>query len=85
MRMMSLQEKLNLMKASFEEKAPTEALQIMHRATEELRNSGIVEKVVKVGNSVPFFELKNADEEIIRLKDLLSEGPLVLSFYRGKW
>jgi peroxiredoxin len=82
---MGLQEKLNQLKAGFEAKAPKEALEVMHGATWDLRDSGIMAGVVKVGDTAPDFELKNADEKIVRLQDLLSDGPLVLSFYRGKW
>ena len=82
---MSLQEKLNAYKEGMVKKAPKEALDIMHRATEDLRNSAIMEGVVKVGDTAPGFELQEAAGKHIRLKDLLSEGPLVLSFYRGKW
>ena len=82
---MSLQEKINAYKEGMVKKAPKEALDIMHRATEDLRNSAIMEGVVKVGDPAPEFELQNAAGKRIRLKDLLSEGPLVLSFYRGKW
>jgi len=82
---MGLQEKINAYKESMVKKAPKEALDIMHRATEDLRNSAIMEGVVKVGDRAPGFELQEAAGKHIRLKDLLSEGPLVLSFYRGKW
>jgi hypothetical protein len=82
---MSLQEKLDAYKAGMVAKAPKEALDIMHRATEDLRNSAIMEGVVKIGDPAPQFELQNAAGALTRLKDLLSGGPLVLSFYRGKW
>lgn len=82
---MSLQEKLDAYKAGMVEKAPKEALDVMHLATEDLRNSAIMEGVVKIGDPAPQFELQNVAGELTRLKDLLSGGPLVLSFYRGKW
>ena len=82
---MSLQEKLNTYKEGMVKKAPKEALDIMHRATEDLRYSAILEGVVKVGDPAPEFELQNTAGKRIRLKDLLSESPLVLCFYRGKW
>ena len=82
---MSLQEKLDAYKEGMVKKAPKEALEIMHRATEDLRNSAIMEGVRKIGDPAPEFELQNSAGELIRLKDLLSGGPLVLSFYRGKW
>lgn len=82
---MSLQEKLNAYKQGMAEKAPKEALEIMHRATEDLRNSNILEGVIKVGVAAPDFALQNSEEKRVQLKDLLADGPLVLSFYRGKW
>ena len=82
---MSLQEKLDAYKAGMVKKAPKEALDIMHRATEDLRNSSIMEGVVKVGDSAPEFNLLNTTGEFTRLQDLISDGSLVLSFYRGKW
>ena len=82
---MSLQEKLDVYKAGMVAKAPKVALDIMHRATEDLRNSAIMEGVVKIGDPAPQFELQNAAGALTRLKDLLSGGPFVLSFYRGKW
>ena len=82
---MNLQEKLDRLKANFVEKAPKEALEIMQRASADLKASGIMEGVFKVGDKAPQFELKNAEENVMRLTDILSESPLVLSFYRGKW
>ena len=82
---MPLQEKLDAHKSAFEKKAPKEALEIMHRATDDLRNSGIMDRILKVGDTAPDFELTNAAGQPIRLKSLISNGPLVVSFYRGKW
>ncbi len=82
---MALQEKLDKLKADFEAKAPKDALEIMHRATDDLKSSGIMDQVLKIGDKAPEFELNNADENIIHSKDLLASGPLVLSFYRGRW
>lgn len=82
---MGLQEKLKQLKAGFEAKASREALEVMHGSTRDLRDSGIMDGVIKVGDTAPDFELKNADEKMVRLRDLLSGGPLVLCFYRGKW
>ena len=82
---MTLQEKLNNLKANFEKSAPKEAVEIMHRATSDLSNSEIMGRVVKIGDTAPEFELKDNDEKVVRLKDFLAKGPVVLSFYRGKW
>lgn len=82
---MSLQEALNTFKTDFETKVPPEALALMHKTTEDLRASGIVEDALKIGDSAPQFSLKETDGAVKSLDDLLKDGPLVLSFYRGKW
>ncbi len=82
---MNLQERLDARRSQFEKKAPKEALDIMHRATEDLRNSGIMDRILKIGDTAPDFELKNAFGQPIRSKSLISDGPLVVSFFRGKW
>jgi hypothetical protein len=82
---MALQNKLNEHKANFEKNAPPEALEVMHRATADLRNSGILDRALKVGDKAPEFELENTSGELIRSKDILSDRLMVLTFYRGKW
>jgi hypothetical protein len=82
---MTLQEKLDAYKAEFEKKVPPEKLAIMHRATEDLRRSGIVERVIKAGSAAPEFVLPNVRGEKVSSAELLRRGPLVLTFYRGVW
>ncbi|WP_052316017.1 redoxin domain-containing protein [Desulfomonile tiedjei] len=82
---MNLQDRLNSIKSHFEAKAAPEAINIMHRATEDLRSSGILEHVLKVGAKAPEFALPNTRDEIVRSTDLLRKGPLVVAFYRGVW
>ncbi len=38
-----------------------------------------------VGSKAPDFILLNADGEMVALSDLLTQGPIILSFYRGGW
>ena len=82
---MSLQDQLNALKTNFESKAPKEALDIMHRATDDLRKSGILDGILNLGAKIPDFSLKNAEGTMCRSKDILLEGPMILTFYRGKW
>jgi AhpC/TSA family len=83
--MPTLQEKLNHLRANFEKGASENTLRIMHRATRDLKNSGIMDQVAGIGDTAPDFELKNKDDRIVRLKDFRADGPLVLSFFRGQW
>lgn len=82
---MNLQDRLNSIKSRFEAQAAPEAVHIMHRATEELRNSGILGQVLKVGDKAPEFALPNTKGETVRSMDLIRKGPLVVAFYRGVW
>ena len=82
---MSLKDKLDKLKEGFKTKAPQDAQEIMHRATEDLKNSGIMDHVVKVGDNAPDFTLKNTEGQDVSLSKLLDDGPVVLTFYRGKW
>jgi hypothetical protein len=82
---MSLQDRLNAFKADFESKVPPEKLAIMHRATEDLRRSGILDRVLKVGASLPEFTLPNYRGDNVSSVELLQRGPLVVTFYRGVW
>jgi hypothetical protein len=82
---MSLQEKLDAQRTAFEAEAPPEAVAVIHQATEDLRNSGIMEGVLKAGAQAPAFELPDEKGKTVRSAELLSKGPLVISFYRGVW
>jgi hypothetical protein len=82
---MSLQQKLDAQKKEIETSAPKKALEVMHRTTEELTNSGIMERIVKKGDKAPDFMLNDASGKAVSLKEKLSKGPVVLGFYRGRW
>jgi len=82
---MGLQDKLDEYKKSFLEKAPAEAVAVMQRATEDLKNSGILDRVLKAGESAPAFSLPDENGNPVELEGLLAKGPVVISFYRGQW
>jgi hypothetical protein len=82
---MELKERLDKIRQSFEKQAPAEALAIMHRTTEDLRKSGIMDRAPNVGQSAPSFELKNSAGSQVTLSGLLERGPVVLTFFRGHW
>jgi len=82
---MRLHEKMEEYKKGFEAKAPQEALAVMHRVSRELADSGILSRTAKTGDMAPDFALKNFKGQDVSLRDLVSRGPVVLSFYRGRW
>ena len=80
-----MQDTLDAMRASFESKLPPEIVNTMHQVTEELIQSGIMERVLKKGDQAPQFSLPDHKGDMVDSADLLNQGPLVVSFYRGAW
>jgi hypothetical protein len=83
--MTTLTDKLAETRAASAGRIPPERQAIMHRATEDLRKSGVLDRIVKVGQKAPAFELANHDGRRVSSAGLLAGGPLVLSFFRGSW
>ena len=88
--MASLQSRLDEFKKTFESgappyNAPQEVIEKMHRATAELKASGIEKQTLTVGDRAPSFTLFNQDQVQVSSGDLLRQGPLVVSFFRGHW
>lgn len=88
--MATLQERLDEFKRNIESGAPPynmtrEAIETMHRATAELKASGIERRALKIGDHAPQFRLFNQDHIEVSSADLLRQGPLVVSFFRGHW
>ena len=88
--MPKLQERLDEFKKSFEAgappyNAPREVIETMHRATAELKATGIEERALKAGDWAPGYTLPNQDQQQVNSADLLRKGPLVVSFFRGHW
>lgn len=87
---MKLPEKLARFRADFEAgkppfNAPPEIHPPMHRATQELIDSGAQQKALKVGQTAPEFILNDAEGKAWSSQELLRKGPLILTFYRGVW
>lgn len=82
---MSLEEKLAEIRARSKKRNPPERYAIMQRATADQRDSGILDGIAKPGDPLPEFSLNNAYGVEVHSADLLSEGPLVLTVFRGTW
>ncbi len=82
---MALKEQLDAQRAKSRERVPSETRVLMDQGTASLRQSGIVERSLKVGDTMPAFSLPNATGQMVNSADLLAKGHLVVSFYRGGW
>lgn len=83
--MQTLQEQLNAIKSKAAAIMTPEVLAAIKKGYEELEHAGVLENVLKVGDTAPDFRLPNGDGNLIDSEALRQEGPLVILFYRGKW
>lgn len=82
---MNLQAQMDAVKKSFVEQVPEQTLDIMAHSAGKLQDSGIVNQTVKAGDKAPAFSLINTLKSEVSLSKLLTNGPVVLSFFRGRW
>jgi hypothetical protein len=82
---MALKDKLDETRAASAKRRTAEEWAVMQRATDDLRTSGILDTVLKVGQPMPTFTGTSHDEQQISSANLLQQGPVVLSFFRGHW
>ena len=64
---------------------PPDELKIMHRVTVDQRASGFQARMPKPGQPGPAFTLTNQDGVDVSSAALVARGPLVISFFRGRW
>lgn len=66
---MPLEERLATIRAASKERIPAEARAVMQQSTEDLRRSGILERVVKAGSRAPSFTLPDTEGRPVALQD----------------
>jgi peroxiredoxin len=64
---------------------PTGLLQDLLSPIGQLINSGAAENALKEGAQTPDFTLPDARGNAVRLSHLLTQGQVVMTFYRGQW
>ncbi|KUK72222.1 MAG: Alkyl hydroperoxide reductase/ Thiol specific antioxidant/ Mal allergen [Clostridiales bacterium 38_11] len=82
---MNLSQKLQSYREESLSKKTEEDKAAMLETAENLRKLEIEKKALKEGDKIPEFQLKNAIGETIKIYDVLSKGPVIISFYRGAW
>jgi len=81
----SLQDQLDEITANTRKLVQAERLAVGERAVAELFATGIEERILPVGAMAPEFELRDSANRLVRSRDLLAVGPLVVNFFRGRW
>ncbi|HEX3374360.1 MAG TPA: redoxin domain-containing protein [Edaphobacter sp.] len=82
----SLQDQLDRITQNTRALVQPERLAISEKATEDLFNTGIEDRILKAGAQAPAFTLEDAlTQKPVSSADLLALGPLVINFFRGRW
>ncbi len=82
---MTLATQLQAFENNMKGQIPTEVFAAMKQATADLKVTDITAKVPQVGEAFTDFQLPDHTGADFTLSDLVAQGPLVISFYRGGW
>jgi peroxiredoxin len=80
-----LQDQLDEITAHTRTLVQPERLAVNERAVEDLFATGIEQNILPVGAKIPEFSLPDSSGRMVKSSDLLALGPIVLSFFRGRW
>jgi peroxiredoxin len=81
-----LQDQLDRITQNTRNLVQPERLAISEKATADLFNTGIEDRILKPGVQAPAFTLEDARTgKLVHSTDLLTLGPLVINFFRGRW
>ena len=84
--MHALQATLDQIYEDFENSVTDKSLlEIMHRATDDLIASDHPMDAVREGSTMPDFTLNDSAGNAFSSSQLLDQGPLIASFFRGFW
>ena len=81
----TLADKLNVVTENFANSVDPQYVQAFEDFIYVLKKSGVENSALKVGDTAPGFELKNALGRRVSLSDALKNGPVILTWYRGGW
>lgn len=80
----SMSERLNAFTDAVRRKNPSSAV-VVDRLVARLREHGAGDAAPKPGDKMPSFMLPDENGRLVRLEDLLKQGPAVVTFHRGHW
>jgi hypothetical protein len=83
--MMSLTDELSRLRDRLKNQISDNHYQAIAKAIKDLSDSGLTASAIREGDLAPDFSLPDAHGIQVSLGELLKNGPVVLSFYRGGW
>ncbi len=82
---MSLREEIQKQREQTLAKAPKDVIEVLMGTTKDLKEQGIENNALGIGDQVVDFSLPNIHGEQVNLNQALAKGPVVLNIYRGGW
>jgi peroxiredoxin len=82
---MTLEDELVAQRQRAHEQRSPEERAVRAGAITAVANSKVPDRALCVGETIPRIELSDAMGRLVDSRELLSRGPLVISFYRGGW
>ncbi|KAE8446610.1 hypothetical protein EG329_011803 [Mollisiaceae sp. DMI_Dod_QoI] len=82
---MSLAADLNSFYNNFHDNGPRELTEPIKKVTSDFIASFDLNATIKVGDKLPSFRLSDALGKEVDSADLLANGPILITFYRGNW
>jgi len=80
-----LDDELKVIRDQSAERLPAELVETMEKSLDEIE-AMTVGRALDVGAQAPDFALRDVTHDrTVSLREALTEGPVVLSFYRGEW
>ena len=80
-----LNQQLSALRAEKDAGRDPEVTAVMNASTEDLRARDILSGMRQVADPAPLFARPNLDGKSVRLRNLIKQGPTVVSFFRGRW
>ncbi|HEV2238929.1 MAG TPA: peroxiredoxin-like family protein [Ktedonobacterales bacterium] len=81
----TLQQQIEAFQAQLATQLPPEMLAALAKSSATLIQTGIAQQSVKTGERAPDFTLPDVFGNQVTLSELLKQGPVVVTFYRGEW
>jgi peroxiredoxin len=81
----SLQARLDARQAEWQRSAPAGLAQTFADGIQAVRETGLTETALGVGDTIPVFILRDHHGRRVNSSSILRRGPLVLTWYRGAW
>ncbi|MBL3547395.1 peroxiredoxin-like family protein [Chryseobacterium sp. KMC2] len=83
--MRDLENQIEELNENLAKQLPTEVLEVFGKSIQDLKTKNIEENSIAMGDTFPDFSLPNTNNEIVKLKELLQNGKVIVAFFRGSW